>query len=39
MSINDYHGTAADWREQLRQNERRTRWVVISFIALFVASA
>lgn len=33
MSLADYHGSAGDWREQIRKNQRKT-WVVI---ALFIA--
>ena len=36
MSLSDYEVSAGDWREQLRRNERKTRWVILSFIALFV---
>ena len=37
MPLSDYHATSADWRSQLKRNERRTRWVIFSFIALYVA--
>lgn len=36
MSLADYHGSAANWREQLRRNERRTRGVILAFFALFI---
>lgn len=36
MSLSDYHGSAADWREQLRRNERKTRLVIATFIAVYV---
>lgn len=36
MSLSDYHASTADWRQQLKRNERRTRWVIVSFIALYV---
>lgn len=35
MSLNDYHATAGDWREQLRQNERKTRMVIALFILVY----
>lgn len=37
MPLSDYHATSADWRSQLKRNERRTRWVIFSFIALYIA--
>ncbi len=37
MPLSDYHATSADWRSQLKRNERKTRWVIFSFIALYVA--
>ena len=37
MSLSeDYDGSVGDWRAQLRRNERRTRWVILSFMALFI---
>lgn len=36
MNVSDYECSAANWREQLRRNERRTRGVIFSFIVLFV---
>lgn len=36
MSLSDYHGTAADWREQLKQNERKTKRVMLVFIVVYV---
>lgn len=36
MSLSDYEGSVGDWRAQLRRNERRTRWVILSFMALFI---
>lgn len=36
MSLSDFHGTAADWREQLKKNERKTRRVIAVFIAVYV---
>ena len=35
MSLSDYHSTSSDWRAQLQRNERKTRWVIVSFIALY----
>ena len=37
MSLSDYHASAADWRLQLKRNERKTRWVIITFIAIYIA--
>ena len=37
MSLNDYHATAGDWREQLRKNERKTRIVIALFIGVYAA--
>lgn len=36
MSLSEYEGSVPNWREQLRHNERRTRGVIFSFIALFI---
>ncbi len=36
MNVSDYESSAANWREQLRKNERRTRGVILAFILLFV---
>ncbi len=37
MSLSDYHATTGNWREQLKRNERKTRWVIMSFILVYVA--
>jgi len=34
--MEQYHYVTADWREQLRKNHRRTRWVIGTFILLYV---
>lgn len=36
MNLSDYHPTAGNWREQLRRNEHKTRWVIVSFITIYV---
>ena len=36
MGLSDYHATTGDWREQLKRNQRKTLWVVISFIAIYL---
>lgn len=36
MKLSDYEGSASNWREQLQRNERKTRWVILSFILLFI---
>ncbi|HBI21260.1 MAG TPA: zinc metalloprotease HtpX [Legionella sp.] len=35
MALSDYHATKGDWREQLRRNERNTRWVIVIFFAVY----
>ncbi len=35
MSLSDYHGSSGNWREQLRRNERNTRWVIAIFIVVY----
>ncbi len=37
MSLADYHGSAADWREQIRKNKLKTRIVIALFIAGYFA--
>lgn len=37
MSITDYHGSVADWRGQLRVNERKTKRVIALFFLMFIA--
>ncbi len=37
MSLNDYHASTGDWRLQLKRNEQKTRFVIFTFIALYVA--
>lgn len=37
MSLSDYHASTANWREQLRRNERKTRYVILTFLAIYVA--
>lgn len=36
MPLSDYQRSNSDWRAQLRSNERKTRWVILSFVALYV---
>jgi heat shock protein HtpX len=36
MQLQDYHAISADWRRQLKKNENKTRWVIISYIAIFI---
>ena len=36
MSLSDYHGSATDWREQLKQNERKTQGVIALFILVYL---
>ena len=37
MSLSDYHGSAGDWRAQLKKNERRTRIVIALFVLVYFA--
>lgn len=37
MSLSDYHASAGNWRDQLKRNEKKTRAVIIAFIAIYVA--
>lgn len=36
MSLSDYHASTGNWREQLQRNERKTRLVIATFIAVYV---
>lgn len=36
MSLSDYHATTGDWRAQLQRNERKTRWVIVTFILVYI---
>ena len=35
MALSDYHASVADWRLELRRNERKTRWVIALFIVIY----
>lgn len=35
--LSDFHASAGDWRRQLRINERRTHWVIFTFILLYIS--
>lgn len=37
MALSDYHGSAADWRAQLKKNQRKTRTVLTLFVLIYVA--
>lgn len=37
IKLADLHATPGDWREQIKRNQRKTRWVIITFIAIYVA--
>jgi heat shock protein HtpX len=37
MSLNDYHGTVGNWREQIRINKRKTYTVIALFVGIYVA--
>jgi heat shock protein HtpX len=36
MPTADYDAQTADWRGQLQRNERKTRWVIFSFLMLYL---
>lgn len=36
MALSDYHATTGNWREQLQRNERKTRWVIITFFLIYL---
>lgn len=36
MSLSDYHATSANWREQLRRNEKKTRFVILTFFLVYL---
>ncbi|KTD39166.1 heat shock protein HtpX [Legionella nautarum] len=35
MPLSDYQASVGNWREQLRRNERKTRWVIVLFVAIY----
>lgn len=37
MSLSDYHASAADWRLQIRNNERKTRYVIGLYLLIYLA--
>lgn len=37
MALSDYHVSAADWRQQLQLNERKTHMVIAVFILIYLA--
>jgi heat shock protein HtpX len=36
MSLNDYNAKSIDWRQQLKENERKTKIVVVIFLVIFL---
>lgn len=36
MPLSDYHASIADWRAQLRRNQRKTRWVIGVFLGIYL---
>src|SRR6185437_13956199 len=36
MSLQDYHQTTGDWRAQIKKNQRKTRFVIMTFIGIYV---
>lgn len=37
MAIADYHASVGNWREQLKKNERKTRYVIWLFFLIYLA--
>lgn len=37
MALSDYDASVGNWREQLRRNERKTRWVIALFLLIYTA--
>ncbi len=37
MGLSDYHASTGDWRNQLTRNEQKTRWIIATFLAIYVA--
>lgn len=37
MGITDFHSIGADWRQQLTRNQQKTRWVIATFLAIYIA--
>jgi heat shock protein HtpX len=37
MSLDDYHGSAGNWREQIKTNKRKTYIVITLFVGIYVA--
>lgn len=35
MALSDYHASVGNWRQQLRNNERKTRWVIVLFLVIY----
>jgi len=35
-SLSDYHGSVGNWRDQLRRNERNTKFVIALFFAIYI---
>ncbi|KTC87272.1 MULTISPECIES: zinc metalloprotease HtpX [Legionella] len=35
MPLSEYQASVGNWREELRRNERKTRWVIVLFIAIY----
>jgi heat shock protein HtpX len=36
MGLNNYNSKSVDWRQQLRENERKTKLVIVVFLAIFL---
>lgn len=35
MALSDYQASVGNWREELQRNERKTRWVIALFLAIY----
>lgn len=36
MSLSDYQASVGNWRLELKRNERKTRWVIVLFILIYL---
>ncbi len=36
MGLNEYNSKSVDWRQPLRENERKTKLVIVVFLAIFL---
>ena len=36
MTLSDYHASTGDWRTQLKRNEHKTKWIIATYLAIYV---